>query len=105
MLLTDDAERVMSKLKQNFGNTTSIMNQLEESINQFPDVHDSSQYLRFWNIVENILRQQLILELLNKSRILTNNNVKKYHQEYKCTGSKEMKSFRHASSVATVRMI
>jgi hypothetical protein len=26
LLLTDDAERVMSKLKQNFGNTTSIMN-------------------------------------------------------------------------------
>jgi hypothetical protein len=25
-LLTDDVERVMSKLKQNFGNTTSIMN-------------------------------------------------------------------------------
>jgi hypothetical protein len=29
LLLTDDAERVMSKLKQNFGNTTSIMKQLD----------------------------------------------------------------------------
>jgi glutathionylspermidine synthase len=39
LLLTDDAERVMNKLKQNFGNTTSIMNQF----NQFPNVQDSSQ--------------------------------------------------------------
>jgi hypothetical protein len=37
LLLTDDAERVTNKLKQNFGNTTSIMNQLEEDINQFPE--------------------------------------------------------------------
>jgi hypothetical protein len=51
---TDEAERVMSKLKQNSGNTTSIMNQVEEDINQFPDVHDSCQFLRFSNIVENI---------------------------------------------------
>jgi CCR4-NOT transcriptional regulation complex NOT5 subunit len=54
LLLTDDAERVMRKLKQNFGNTTSIMTQLEEDINQFLDVHDSSQFLRFSNLVENI---------------------------------------------------
>jgi CCR4-NOT transcriptional regulation complex NOT5 subunit len=54
MLFTDEAERVMRKLKQNSGNTTSIMNQLEEDINQYPDVHDSSQFLRFSNIVENI---------------------------------------------------
>jgi hypothetical protein len=49
LLLTDDAERVMSKLKQNFGNTTAVMNQLQEDINLFPDVHDSSQFLRFSN--------------------------------------------------------
>jgi hypothetical protein len=54
LLLTDDSERVMNKLKQNFGNTTSIMNQLEEDINQFPDAQDSSQFLRFSNLVENI---------------------------------------------------
>jgi hypothetical protein len=30
------------------------MNQLEEDINQFADVHDSSQFLRFSNLVMNI---------------------------------------------------
>jgi hypothetical protein len=48
------AERVMSDVKQNFGNTMSIVNQFEEDINQFPDVDDSSQFLRFSNSVENI---------------------------------------------------
>jgi hypothetical protein len=32
----------------------SIMNQLEEDINQFPAKHDFSQFLRFSNLVENI---------------------------------------------------
>jgi hypothetical protein len=54
LLLTDDAESVMSKLKQNFGNKTAVMNQLQEDINLFPDVHDSSQLLRFSNLVANI---------------------------------------------------
>jgi CCR4-NOT transcriptional regulation complex NOT5 subunit len=54
LLLTDDAERVMSKLKQNFRNTTAVMNQLQKDINLFPDVHDSSQFLRFSDLVENI---------------------------------------------------
>jgi hypothetical protein len=30
------------------------MNQLQEDINLVPDVHDSSQFLRFSNLVENI---------------------------------------------------
>jgi hypothetical protein len=30
------------------------MNQLQEDINPFPDEHDSSQFLRFLNLVENI---------------------------------------------------
>jgi hypothetical protein len=30
------------------------MNQLQEDINLFPDEHDSSQFLRFSNLVENI---------------------------------------------------
>jgi hypothetical protein len=45
LLLTDDAERVMSKLNQNLGNTTAVMKQLQEDINLFPDVYDSSQFL------------------------------------------------------------
>jgi methyl-accepting chemotaxis protein len=35
LFLTDAAKRVMSMIKQNFGNTTSIMNQLEKEINFF----------------------------------------------------------------------
>jgi hypothetical protein len=53
LLLTDDAEHVMSKLKQNFRNTTAVINQLQKDINLFPDVHDSSQFLRFFKLVEN----------------------------------------------------
>jgi O-acetylhomoserine/O-acetylserine sulfhydrylase-like pyridoxal-dependent enzyme len=78
MLLTDDAETVMSRLKQNFGNTTAVMNQLQKDIN-FPDVHDFSQFLRFSNLVENITatvitfgdeneanHKQILRKLMNK---------------------------------------
>jgi hypothetical protein len=79
LLLTDDAERVMSKLKQNFGNKTAVMNQLQEDIHLFPDVHDSSQILRLSNLVENIFatvssfgdeneanHKQVLRKLMNK---------------------------------------
>jgi hypothetical protein len=74
--LTDDAERVMSKLKQSLGNTTAVMNQLQEDINLFPDEHDSSQLLRFSNMVENTVitfgdeneanHKQILRKLMNK---------------------------------------
>jgi uncharacterized protein YjgD (DUF1641 family) len=79
LLLTDDAERVMSKLKQNFGNKTAVMNQLQEDMHLFPDVHDSSQFLRLSNLVENIFatvssfgdeneanHKQVLRKLMNK---------------------------------------
>jgi hypothetical protein len=53
------------------------MNQLQEDINIFPDVHDSSQFHRFLNLVENITvgsfgdeneanHKQVLRKLMNK---------------------------------------
>jgi putative lipase involved disintegration of autophagic bodies len=66
LLLTDDAERVMSKLKQNFGNTTAVIDIWQEDIKLFPDVHDSSQLLRFSNLVENIPATVIVLAMQMK---------------------------------------
>jgi hypothetical protein len=54
ILLTDEAERVITKLKKNFGNAEMIFQKLHSDIATFDHVTNFKSFLEFTNLVENI---------------------------------------------------
>jgi GR25 family glycosyltransferase involved in LPS biosynthesis len=73
ILLTDDAERTIYRLKRNYGNAEVIFHHLEalaEDIRAFDIVGNSKSFLEFYNLLENdgcLLSHSAILKkLVNK---------------------------------------
>jgi hypothetical protein len=66
ILLTDNAERAINRLKQNFGNAEVIFHHLEENIRAFDIVESSKSFLEFFNLVEPSLHSAILKKLVNK---------------------------------------